>query len=80
MKEIAALLIEYGAGFNYQQMGSDGEHIDIMEPFGNIVNYQGKYYFRVDGQEFTVTESSAAVRMIRYELEKLLIKETIGEE
>jgi len=81
MKEIAALLINYGICFTFDHFGSQGSDISIQSSLNGFIAVEnGEYVLDIESTNMTVPETESGLKQILSNLEELLIKETTGEE
>lgn len=76
MKKIAALLIDYGMDFHFEDSGSQGDKIISYEASLEITRQQGKIYYSYCGDEYVFEENAKTWEHCASLVEKALIEET----
>jgi hypothetical protein len=76
MKKIAAILMDFGMNFEYENNGSDGEKVISYELGLEISNQQGKIYYSCSSFPEVFEESDNMYTHLAAKIEQECIDET----
>ncbi|WCM43603.1 hypothetical protein MG290_14755 (plasmid) [Flavobacterium sp. CBA20B-1] len=77
MKRIANLLIDYGFSFDYENIKSKGNSINILDIGLKVVSQDGIIYFEYENEKEQYQDTEINFHYVSNKIEQILIKETV---